>query len=247
MSILEVKNISAGYGDLTAVSDLSFKVEEGELFALVGANGAGKSTLLKTIAGSIRAVNGSIAFKGQDVTKDPDFKRSQDGIALVPEGRRLFHSLSVEENLLVGAGTNRKGPWNLKSVYGLLPILEKLKDRNSARLSGGEQQAVAIGRALMSNPELILLDEVSLGLAPIIVEQIYTSFPDIRKQGLSIILVEQDLKRTLGVADRIGCMLEGHLLLEGTPANLTHQQITDAYFGHSVQSFDNAPSAGGAQ
>ena len=237
MSVLEIKNLRAGYGDLVAVSDLSFAVQQGELFALVGANGAGKSTLLKSIVGSMSVKSGTIIFKDDDITTVADYKRIQAGISLVPEGRRLFTSLSVEENLLVGAATGRKGPWNLKSIFELLPIVEKLKDRNAGRLSGGEQQAVAIGRSLMSNPDLILLDEISLGLAPIVVEQIYAALPDIRKEGLSIILVEQDLSRTLKVADKIACLLEGHLVLEGRPSDLTHQQITDAYFGHSIASF----------
>lgn len=244
MSVLDLHSLTAGYGDLIAVSDLSFSVNEGELFALVGANGAGKSTLLKTIAGSMLPTSGTIYFNGQDITSKPDYLRVQSGISLVPEGRRLFPSLTVEENLIVGNGAGRKGPWNLKSVFKLLPIVEKLKDRNAARLSGGEQQAVAIGRALMSNPDLILLDEISLGLAPIVVEQIYAALPDIRKLGLSIILVEQDLKRTLDVADRIACMLEGHLILQGKPSELTHEQITNAYFGHLITSFSDSSPTG---
>ena len=237
MSLLSVSNLTAGYGDLKAITEINLSLAQGELLALVGANGAGKTTFLKTTAGAMSPMSGSITYKGEDVTAHPDFKRTQMGISLVPEGRRLFQSLSVEENLLVGAAPNRKGPWSLKSIYELLPLVANLKDRNSARLSGGEQQAVAIGRALMSNPDLLLLDEVSLGLAPIVVEQIYSALPDIRKQGLGIILVEQDLKRTIGVADRIACFLEGHLILEGKPTDLTHQQITDAYFGHSISSF----------
>lgn len=237
MSLFSVLNLTAGYGDLKAITEINLSLAQGELLALVGANGAGKTTFLKTTAGAMSPMSGAITYKGEDITTQPDFKRTQMGISLVPEGRRLFQSLSVEENLIVGAAPNRKGPWNLKSIYELLPLVANLKDRNSARLSGGEQQAVAIGRALMSNPDLLLLDEVSLGLAPIVVDQIYSALPDIRKQGLGIILVEQDLKRTIGVADRIACFLEGHLILEGKPADLTHQQITDAYFGHSISSF----------
>lgn len=237
MALFDAHNLTAGYGDLKAISNINLSVSQGELLALVGANGAGKTTFLKAIAGALPPISGSISYKDQDITSLPDFKRTQLGISLVPEGRRLFQSLTVEENLLVGSAPNRNGPWNLKSVYQLLPLVANLKDRNSARLSGGEQQAVAIGRALMSNPDLLLLDEVSLGLAPIVVDQIYAALPEIRRQGLSIILVEQDLKRTLDVADRIACLLEGHLILEGRPSNLTHQQITDAYFGHAISSF----------
>jgi len=247
MSLFSARSLTAGYGDLKAITEITLSVSQGELLALVGANGAGKTTFLKTTAGAMSPISGSIFYKDQDITALPDFKRTQLGIALVPEGRRLFHSLTVEENLLVGAASNRKGPWNLKSVYELLPLVANLKKRNSARLSGGEQQAVAIGRALMSNPELLLLDEVSLGLAPIVVDQIYSALPDIRKQGLAILLVEQDLKRTLDVADRIVCLLEGHLVLEGNPSDLTHQQITDAYFGHSISSFsENLAEENGA-
>jgi len=240
MPLLDVKALSAGYGDLVAISEISFSVEKGELLALIGANGAGKSTLLKTIVGSMSSTSGSIIFKGKEITSEPDYKRVKDGISLVPEGRRLFPSLTVEENLLVGAATDRRGPWNLQAIFKLLPIVEKLKDRNAARLSGGEQQAVAIARSLMSNPDLILLDEISLGLAPVVVEQIYAALPDIRKEGLSIILVEQDLKRTLKVADKISCLLEGHLVLQGKPSEFSHKQITDAYFGHSLPSFSDS-------
>lgn len=237
MALFEASQLTAGYGDLKAISGINLSVSQGELLALVGANGAGKTTFLKTTAGAMSPMSGTITYKEQNITELPDYKRNQMGISLVPEGRRLFQSLSVEENLVVGAAAGRKGPWNLKSVYELLPLVANLKKRNSARLSGGEQQAVAIGRALMSNPDLLLLDEVSLGLAPIVVDQIYSALPQIREQGLAIILVEQDLKRTIGVADRLACFLEGHLILEGKPADLTHQQITDAYFGHSISSF----------
>ena len=234
MALFEAKKLTAGYGDLRAISEIDLTVSQGELLALVGANGAGKTTFLKTTAGAMPPMSGSILYKGEEITTLPDFKRNQLGISLVPEGRRLFQSLSVEENLMVGAAAGRKGPWSLKTVYELLP------------LSGGEQQAVAIGRALMSNPDLLLLDEVSLGLAPIVIDQIYSALPEIRKQGLGIILVEQDLKRTIDVADRIACFLEGHLILEGKPVDLTHQQITDAYFGHSISSFsENLEDAGG--
>ena len=234
MALFEAKKLTAGYGDLRAISEIDLTVSQGELLALVGANGAGKTTFLKTTAGAMPPMSGSILYKGEEITTLPDFKRNQLGISLVPEGRRLFQSLSVEENLMVGAAAGRKGPWSLKTVYELLPLVVNLKGRNAARLSGGEQQAVAIGRALMSNPDLLLLDEVSLGLAPIVIDQIYSALPEIRKQGLGIILVEQDLKRTIDVADRIACFLEGHLILEGKPVDLTHQQITDAYFGHSI-------------
>lgn len=235
--LLTIDSITAGYGDSRAVSDISLAVDEGELLALVGANGAGKSTLLRVIAGAHRPSSGSIAFKGADVTRVADFKRNRLGISLVPEGRRLFASMSVRENLVVGSGSSRPGRWNIGTVVEALPMLEPLLERNASRLSGGQQQAVAIGRSLMSNPDLLLLDEVSLGLAPIVIDELYHSLEAVRASGLGIILVEQDLTRTVAVADRLVCMLEGHVVLEGTPAQLTHQQITDAYFGHAIASF----------
>lgn len=237
MPLLEVDAIEAGYGDARAVSDVSFAVEAGQVVALVGANGAGKSTLLRVIAGAHQPWGGSIRFKGDDATALRDYQRNKLGISLVPEGRRLFASLTVRENLIVGEGARRAGEWNLDSVLEALPMLKPLLSRNASRLSGGQQQAVAIGRALMSNPELLLLDEVSLGLAPIVVGDIYESLDHVRKSGLGIVLVEQDLSRTLAVADHLVCMLEGHVVLTGTPAELTHDQITDAYFGRAIASF----------
>jgi branched-chain amino acid transport system ATP-binding protein len=237
MALLEAHSVSAGYGDSRAITDVSLVLEEGELLALVGANGAGKSTLLRVLAGAHKPSAGTISFQGDDATGLRDFERNRAGISLVPEGRRLFASMSVRENLIVGAGARRPGPWNVNTVVKALPMLEPLLGRNASRLSGGQQQAVAIGRSLMSNPEVLLLDEVSLGLAPIIIEELYRSLDVVRQSGLGIILVEQDLTRTVAVADRIMCMLEGHVVLEGTPGELTHEQITDAYFGHSIDSF----------
>lgn len=237
MTLLTLNSITASYGDSRAVARMSLSVEAGELLALVGANGAGKSTLLRVIAGAHKPNDGVITFKGEDVTKLTDFQRNKLGISLVPEGRRLFASMTVQENLIVGAGSGRKGKWNIDSVVDALPMLEPLLKRNASRLSGGQQQAVAIGRSLMSNPELLLLDEVSLGLAPIIIDDLYESLSTIRKSGMGIILVEQDLARTVAVSDFIVCMLEGHEVLRGTPQELTHDQITDAYFGHSISGF----------
>jgi branched-chain amino acid transport system ATP-binding protein len=179
------------------------------------------------------------------VTALPDFQRNRLGVSLVPEGRRLFASMTVRENLIVGAGSGRSGRWNVETVVEALPMLEPLLTRNASRLSGGQQQAVAIGRSLMSNPELLLLDEVSLGLAPIVIDELYRSLALVRASGLGIILVEQDLSRTIAVADRIICMLEGHAVLQGTPAELTHEQITDAYFGHSITSFSDSGNIDG--
>ncbi|WP_062381627.1 ABC transporter ATP-binding protein [Demequina pelophila] len=248
MALLEAHDIDARYGDVRAVTDVSLTLDQGELLALVGANGAGKSTLLRVLAGAHRPFSGTVAYQGEDVTRLRDFERNRRGICLVPEGRRLFASLTVRENLLVGGGSQRSGRWDLGTVTDALPVLAPLLDRNASQLSGGQQQAVAIGRALMSNPEVLLLDEVSLGLAPIVIDELYASLAPVRETGLGIVLVEQDLERTLAVADRIVCMLEGEAVLAGTPATLTHEQITDAYFGHAIAlhggTGDDAAAAG---
>ena len=244
MTLLDATNITAGYGDSRAITDISLTLDEGELLALVGANGAGKSTLLRVLAGAHRPTSGTVAIKGDEVTNLLDFQRNRLGISLVPEGRRLFASMTVRENLIVGAGSRRPGQLNVGTVTAALPMLEPLLDRNASRLSGGQQQAVAIGRSLMSNPEILLLDEVSLGLAPIVIEELYSSLDVVRATGLGIILVEQDLSRTVAVADSIICMLEGHVVLQGTPTDLTHEQITDAYFGHSIASFSENENTG---
>lgn len=245
MTLLEARSLVAGYGDSRAISDISLSLDEGELVAFVGANGAGKSTLLRVLAGAHSPTSGSVIYKDQDVTRLRDFARNRLGISLVPEGRRLFASMTVRENLIVGAGSRRSGPWNVETVLDALPMLGPILNRNASRLSGGQQQAVAIGRSLMSNPEVLLLDEVSLGLAPIVIDELYVSLEGVRKTGLGIILVEQDLSRTIAVADRIICMLEGHVVLEGTPGQLTHEQITDAYFGHSIASFSDTGNLNG--
>lgn len=237
MTLLAGTALSASYGDSRAVSNLTLSVRQGELLALVGANGAGKSTLLRVLAGAHRPTAGSVTFHDRDISNLADFERNRLGISLVPEGRKLFASMTVGENLLVGAGSGRQGQWNVDSVVETFPMLKPLLKRNASTLSGGQQQAVAIGRSLMSNPELLLLDEVSLGLAPIVIDELYASLRGVRESGLGVILVEQDLARTVAVADRLICMLEGHAVLEGTPAELSHQQISDAYFGHAITSF----------
>ena len=231
MTLLSVDAIDVHYGDFQALYSVSLNVAEGETLAIIGANGAGKSTLMKALAGMMTPSAGTISFEGRDVTGLPSFKRVGLGIALTPEGRRIFPSLSVEENLLVGGHTRRKGPWNLASVYEAFPLVADRKDRIGTHLSGGEQQAVAIGRALMSNPSLLLLDEVSLGLAPVVVEQIYAALPTITSAGTTVLVVEQDVNQALKVADRVQCMLEGRTVLEGTAGSLTRDQIASAYFG----------------
>ena len=231
MNLLEVDSIDVHYGDFQALYGVSVSVAAGETLAIIGANGAGKSTLMKALAGLMTPTSGSISFEGRDVTAMPSFKRVGLGIALTPEGRRIFPSLSVEENLLVGGHTRRKGPWNLASVYEAFPLVADRKDRIGIHLSGGEQQAVAIGRALMSNPSLLLLDEVSLGLAPVVVEQIYAALPAITGAGTTVLVVEQDVNQALKVSDRVQCMLEGRTVLEGAAGTLTRDQISTAYFG----------------
>jgi len=231
MSLLEIEHLDVHYGDFQAISSLDVTVAEGETLAIIGANGAGKSTLMKAIAGLLSPTRGDIRFDGESLVSTPSFKRVPLGIALTPEGRKIFRSLSVEENLLVGAHTKRKGPWNLTSVYEAFPLVADRKNRLGVNLSGGEQQAAAIGRALMSNPRLLLLDEVSLGLAPVVVEQIYAALPAITAQGTTVLIVEQDVNQAMRVADRIQCLLEGRTVLEGSPSQLTRDQIAAAYFG----------------
>jgi branched-chain amino acid transport system ATP-binding protein len=231
MSLLTVSGLDVHYGDFQAIYGMDITVEEGETLAVIGANGAGKSTLLKAIAGQVTPSAGQIAFDGQDITRTPAHKRVPLGIALTPEGRRIFKSLTVEENLLVGAHVKRSGPWNLKAVYDAFPLVADRKDRVGTHLSGGEQQAAAIGRALMSNPRLLLLDEVSLGLAPVVVEQIYDALPMITGNGTTVLVVEQDVNQSMKVADRVQCLLEGRTVLEGSPGDLTRDQIATAYFG----------------
>jgi branched-chain amino acid transport system ATP-binding protein len=206
-------------------------VDEGETLAIIGANGAGKSTLLATIAGTVRAASGLVSYEGQDIGRMPPHTRVDLGISLVPEGRRIFPSLSVEENLLIGSYAHRPGRWDVERVYRLFPILEPLARRSGSKLSGGEQQALAIGRALMANPRLLLLDEVSLGLAPVIVCQLYEAIPAIAETGTTILLVEQDVGQALSAVDRVYCLLEGRVSLHGHPSELSREQIAAAYFG----------------
>jgi branched-chain amino acid transport system ATP-binding protein len=229
--LLEVDRLSVRHGQLRALSEVSFTLYPQEVFAVIGANGAGKSTLLRTVAGLHPAASGRVLLDGADLTRTPAAERLAAGIALVPEGRRLFPSLSVEENLKVGAHRARKGPFDLARVYELFPWMLERRRQRAARLSGGEQQAVAIGRALVSNPRLLLLDELSLGLAPLVVQRIYGLLPELLDAGVTVLLVEQDVAQAVRAADRVQCLLEGRTTLEGTPTELTRQQIEAAYFG----------------
>jgi branched-chain amino acid transport system ATP-binding protein len=231
MTLLTVEGLDARHGLLQAVRGVSLELAEGETLALVGANGAGKTTLLRTIAGAHRAASGRIVFDGRDVTSAPAHKRVRAGITLVPEGRRLFTNLTVEENLVLASRAGRPGQWTVEAVLETFPMLEPLRRRRAGRLSGGEQQATAIGRALMTNPRVLLLDEVSLGLAPVAVEGVYRSLRTLIERGATILLVEQDLGRALSVADRVACMLEGRIVLEGPAGEMTREQVVQAYFG----------------
>jgi branched-chain amino acid transport system ATP-binding protein len=230
-ALLSVRGLSVHHGQLRAVADLDLDVAPGETVAVIGANGAGKSTLLSALAGTLRPSAGTIRFDGRDVTALPAHRRVAAGICMVPEGRRLFPSLTVEENLQTGAYRRRPGPWTVEAVMELFPWMRERRDQGAAKLSGGEQQAVAIGRALVGNPRLLLLDEVSLGLAPVIVQRIYELMPRILEQGTSVLLVEQDVGQALKVADRVHCLLEGRVALTGRPGELTAEQVEQAYFG----------------
>jgi branched-chain amino acid transport system ATP-binding protein len=231
MSFLEVQDVDVFYGDFQALFSVSFAIEQGQIFAAIGANGAGKSTMLRTIAGLSRPRSGKILFEGEPVDHVSAHKRVAMGISMVPEGRRVFASLTVSENLQVGAYGGRQGDWNLESVYELFPLLKPLAKRQAASLSGGEQQALAIGRALMSNPRLVLLDEVSLGLAPVVIKRIYEAMVELPGRGTTILVVEQDVQHVLTVADHVACFLEGRISLEGKPDELKSDAITAAYFG----------------
>jgi branched-chain amino acid transport system ATP-binding protein len=230
-TLLDIENLQAFYGDAQALHGVSLSLNKGEVLSLIGSNGAGKSTLLKSICGLIAKKTGKINFKGRNISASPASVIAGLGIALVPEGRRLFPSLSVEENLILGGHVKRPGPWSLNKIYDLFPILHERRLASSTSLSGGQQQMVAIGRALMSNPELILLDELSLGLAPVVIKDIYELLPRITGDGMTAILVEQDITRALGAASRFICMQEGRVSLAGAPKQYSRDQITAAYFG----------------
>jgi branched-chain amino acid transport system ATP-binding protein len=233
MSLLAIENLDAYYGDFQALFSISARVEAGETVAIIGSNGAGKSTFLKTITGMLPAAREAVRFDGEPIggLAVPEIMRR--GIALVPEGRRLFPSLSVEENLEIGAyGRTGSGRWTLKTLYELFPVLGERRNNPSTALSGGQQQMVAIGRALMSNPRLLLCDEISLGLAPVVIRDIYAALPAIKSEGTSIVVVEQDIVQAMKVSNRVYCFGEGRMTLEGAPDALSRDQIHAAYFGH---------------
>jgi len=232
MALLETRGLTARYGDFQALFGVDIALGQGETVAIIGANGAGKTTLLRAIAGVLRSAPAMVVFDGQEIGARPADEIMKLGIAMVPEGRKLFPSLSVEENLLIGAdGRKTAGPWNLDAVFDLFPILKEKRAVPGTALSGGQQQMVAIGRALMSNPRVLLCDEISLGLAPVVIRDIYAALPRIRAGGASVIVVEQDIGQAIKVASRVYCMMEGRVTLEGLPGDLSREAIHAAYFG----------------
>jgi branched-chain amino acid transport system ATP-binding protein len=231
MTLLQTKNLSAFYGDFQALFDISVTVAQGETVAVIGANGAGKTTFLRAVAGALETAPEMIVFDGQPIGHRTAHEIVRLGIAMVPEGRRLFPSLSVEENLLLGTHSERAGPWDLKRVYELFPRLHELRHLPAPSLSGGQQQMAAVGRALMSNPRLLLCDELSLGLAPVVIRDIYDCLGKITAEGTTVVLVEQDINRALDASARFYCFQEGRLALSAPTENFDRAAITAAYFG----------------
>jgi branched-chain amino acid transport system ATP-binding protein len=229
--LLQTRDLQASYGDAQALFGIDVQVGKGEAVAIIGANGAGKSTLLKALTGLVKVPSAQIQWRGEHVGGRTPSEIVRMGLALVPEGRRLFPSLSVQENLLMGRESNRTGPWNLERLFKLFPILQEKRKQPSTSLSGGQQQMVAIGRALMSNPELLLCDELSLGLAPIVVREIYNALPEITSEGMAVVLVEQDVSLAQRMTQRLYCLQEGRVSLQGKSSDLTRDEIRQAYFG----------------
>jgi len=230
-ALLQASGLTAFYGDAQALFDIDFELSAGETVAIIGANGAGKSTFLKALTGLVRSRPDQIRFDGQTIGGLSPGEIVKRGIALVPEGRRLFASLSVEENLLMGAFAQRPGPWSLQRLFKLFPVLEQKRALPGTSLSGGQQQMVAIGRALMSNPSVLLCDELSLGLAPIVIKEIYDALPAICAEGMTAVIVEQDVSMAQRMSRRIYCFQEGRVALQGASDSLTREQISQAYFG----------------
>ena len=233
MSLLSVRNLSAFYGDYQALFGIDVTLMQGETVAIIGANAAGKSTFLRAITGLVNTRSDKFNYQGNPLDGSAASKIVEMGIAMVPEGRRLFPSLSVEDNLKIGAYSGRAGKWTLQRVYEMFPKLRERSEVSGTSLSGGEQQMVAIGRALMANPDLLLCDELSLGLAPIIIKDIYDALPAIKAEGVSLLVVEQDINQALAIADRFYCFQEGRITLSGSPEDSSKANIATAYFGRS--------------
>jgi branched-chain amino acid transport system ATP-binding protein len=229
--LLAVERLSVYYGQFRALFDVDLEVGSGEIVSIIGANGAGKSSLLKAIIGQVDRIDGTIRFEGRDLAGRPTSSIVAEGIALVPEGRRLFPSLTVEENLEIGREVGRDGEIGLEQIYGFFPVLREKRRQLARDLSGGQQQMAALGRALLANPKLLLCDEISLGLAPVVINGLYEIIPAIKARGIGILLVEQDISRSLAVADRFYCLLEGRINLAGRPAETTRETVVQHYFG----------------
>jgi branched-chain amino acid transport system ATP-binding protein len=229
--LLAVEGVSVFYDKFRAIDHVDIAVGSGEIVSIIGANGAGKSTLLKAIIGQAERVEGTIAFDGSNIVDRSTEAIVASGIMLVPEGRRLFPSLTVEENLRLGWDVGRKGEIGFADVWRLFPILQERRRQKAGLLSGGQQQMVALGRALLANPRILLCDEISLGLAPMVVNELYTLIPQIKSRGIGILIVEQDIERSLTVADRFYCLLEGKVSLAGRPAEVTRDLVMKHYFG----------------
>lgn len=235
MTLLQTKGLTAHYGDFQALFGVDIALDAGQTIAIIGANGAGKTTLMRSIAGVLRNSPDMIRYDGSDIGARPADEVMAMGISMVPEGRKLFPSLSVEENLMIGTyGRKISGHWSLDTIYRLFPILKEKRRVPGTALSGGQQQMVAIGRALMSNPRVLLCDEISLGLAPVVIRDIYAALPEIQAAGASVIVVEQDIGQAMKVASTVYCMMEGRVTLSGAPAELSREAIHAAYFGESV-------------
>ena len=230
-TFLEIQGLESFYGDFQALYGIDMQVQEGEVIAVIGANGAGKTTLMRSITGLLSNGPNMVRFKGESIGHLRADEIAERGIAMVPEGRQLFPSLSVEENLIIGGQVGRPGPWSLAKVYELFPVLQERRNQASTSLSGGQQQMVAIGRALMANPEMLLFDEISLGLAPIIIKSIYEALPGIIGSGMSAMVVEQDTVRAVDMSDRVYCLQEGRVSLEGRSGEISRDAISKAYFG----------------
>ncbi|MGB0855311.1 MAG: ABC transporter ATP-binding protein [Pikeienuella sp.] len=232
MALLQTRDLTAHYGDFQALFGVNIELAEAETIAIIGANGAGKTTLMRSIAGVLQNEAQAVTFDGTPIGTRPADEIMAEGIAMVPEGRKLFPSLTVEENLLIGTyGRKTRGHWTLDTVFDLFPILRERRASPGTALSGGQQQMVAIGRALMSNPRVLLCDEISLGLAPVVIKDIYKAVPAIKAAGASLVVVEQDIAQAMAVADRVYCMMEGRVTLSGTPDTLSREDIHNAYFG----------------
>ncbi|MBW4706330.1 ABC transporter ATP-binding protein [Roseobacter sp. YSTF-M11] len=231
MSTIETRGLTAHYGDFQALFGLDVTLRSGETTAIIGANGAGKSTFMKAITGLIKTAPDMIHIDGAPAGGRDAHTIISQGIAMVPEGRRLFPSLSVEENLLIGTHAKRSGPWSLDRVYDVFPVLKERRRLSGTSLSGGQQQMVAIGRALLSNPTTLLCDEISLGLAPVVIEELYRTIAELRSEGLSIVIVEQDVARAVRVADQVYCFMEGRVSLSGAAQDIALEDIRNAYFG----------------